>query len=104
MLGELLPDTMRPMRQRYFFEACSKIDLRDSGVVSTLAWRTHTGPAEIGGIADDGDAENIFQPPSFGPWFGIVDFPPGAPGFMHRTDTIDCAVYMEGEIEMELDN
>jgi hypothetical protein len=87
-----------------FDGVCPTIDVRESGIVSTLVWGTDSCPAEIGGAADSGDAENILQPPPSGSWFRIVDFPPGAPGFMHRTDTVDYAICMEGEIEMELDN
>ena len=87
-----------------FDGVCPTIDVRESGIVSTLVWGTDSCPAEIGGGADSGDAENILQPPPSGSWFRIVDFPPGAPGFMHRTDTVDYAICMEGEIEMELDN
>ncbi|EAS31130.3 cupin 2 domain-containing protein [Coccidioides immitis RS] len=34
----------------------------------------------------------------------IVDFPPGRPGMMHRTMTVDFGIVLNGEIELELDD
>ncbi len=80
------------------------IEVRESGLVSTLIWGTDKCPADIASPDDFAARENILQPPPNGSWFRIVDFPPGAPGFMHRTDTVDYAICMQGEIDMELDD
>ena len=34
----------------------------------------------------------------------MVDFGPGTPGLMHRTQSLDYGVVIEGEVEMELDD
>lgn len=34
----------------------------------------------------------------------MVDFGPSTPGLMHRTQSLDYGVVIEGEVEMELDN
>ncbi len=107
-----LPDVRRivtghnsEMRACVIYDGVSpKIEVRESGIVSTLIWGTKSCPAEITGSEDLGNQNNNLQPPPHGSWFRIVDFPPGAPGFMHRTDTIDYAICMEGEIDMEMDD
>jgi quercetin dioxygenase-like cupin family protein len=34
----------------------------------------------------------------------IVEFAPGAPKFMHRTETVDYAILLKGECDLELDD
>ena len=34
----------------------------------------------------------------------ITEFAPGAPKFMHRTETLDYAILLEGECDLELDS
>jgi quercetin dioxygenase-like cupin family protein len=34
----------------------------------------------------------------------ITEFAPGAPKFMHRTETVDYAILLSGECDLELDN
>ena len=34
----------------------------------------------------------------------ITEFAPGAPKFMHRTETVDYAILLEGECDLELDD
>ena len=34
----------------------------------------------------------------------ITEFAPGAPKFMHRTETVDYAVLLSGECDLELDS
>lgn len=81
-----------------------RIDVRDSGLISTLIWTTDETPAEVWSDEDYGARENNIQPPPNGSAFRVVDFPPNCPGFMHRTDTVDIAICMQGEIDMELDD
>lgn len=74
------------------------------GNVSTLAWGTGETPADIWSPEDFGLRDNEIEPPSRGSWFRVIDYPPGMPGRMHRTDTVDYVVCMEGEIDMDLDD
>ncbi len=78
--------------------------VRPHGTVSTLIWGTDATPAEIWTDEDFGARDNVVQPPSKGSWFRTVDFPPGSPGRMHRTDTADYVVCLTGEIDMEMDD
>lgn len=78
--------------------------VRPHGTVSTLIWGTDRTPADIGSSEDFGMRENIVQPPPGGSWFRIVELPPGSPGRMHRTDTLDYAICLHGECDMEMDD
>jgi quercetin dioxygenase-like cupin family protein len=76
------------------------------GVVSTMIWCTDGAPAAIpiGEIPDDMGARILgTAPPRNGTRFAVIDFPPGNVPHMHRTETIDYVIVMEGEIEMDMD-
>lgn len=96
-----------------------------SGLVSTLLWVTDRTPADISGGTDKSAREIGVPPPEGGTIFRVVDFPPeGAarsreailkemgvadPGgarhaTMHRTNSVDYAIVIEGEIDMLLDD
>ncbi|MBT5051180.1 MAG: cupin domain-containing protein [Rhodospirillaceae bacterium] len=74
------------------------------GMISTLIWSTDECPAEIWTDEDYGARKIGTQPPKNGSRFAINDTPPGAPGRMHRTDTLDVIFVVSGEIDMELDD
>ncbi|NKB20604.1 MAG: hypothetical protein GKS01_08905 [Alphaproteobacteria bacterium] len=74
------------------------------GMVATLIWSTDECPAEVWTDEDYGARALGTQPPRNGSRFTINDYPAGMPGRMHRTDTVDIIVVMDGEIDMELDD
>jgi quercetin dioxygenase-like cupin family protein len=77
------------------------------GTVSTLIWSTDSAPAKIpvGTDAEDMGARIIgTAPPPQGTRFAVIDFPPGNKAHMHRTETIDYIIVIEGEIEMDMDD
>jgi quercetin dioxygenase-like cupin family protein len=74
------------------------------GNVSTLIWSSDATPAEIWTAEDYGARSVARQPPARGSRFAIIDMPPGSPGFMHRTDTIDYVICLDGEIDMDMDD
>jgi quercetin dioxygenase-like cupin family protein len=79
----------------------------NSGVVSTLMWITDKNPADIGTgetIEDLGARIVGTPPPAGGTRFCVIDFPPGNHPHMHRTETIDYVIVIEGEIEMDMDS
>jgi len=78
--------------------------LRGRGNMSTLIWGSDRTPAEIWSAEDFGLRANEIEPPPRGSWFRAIDYPPGMPGRMHRTDTVDYVICMAGEIDMELDD
>ena len=78
-----------------------------NGAVSTLIWSTDRTPADIavGTDFEDMGARVIgTQPPSAGSRFAVIEFPPGAPTAMHRTESIDYVICLTGEIDMDMDD
>src|SRR5258707_9113408 len=76
------------------------------GVVSTMLWCTDSTPATIpiGEQPEDMGARIIgTSPPPKGTRFAVIDFPPGSQPHMHRTETLDYVIVIEGEIEMDMD-
>jgi quercetin dioxygenase-like cupin family protein len=77
------------------------------GTVSTMIWCTDRTPADIavGERVEDLGARIIgTAPPASGTRFAVIDFPPGNAPRMHRTETIDYVIVLEGEIEMDMDD
>ena len=74
---------------------------------STLMWITDQNPADIGvgeKIEDMGARIVGTPPPPNGTRFCVIDFPPGNHPHMHRTETIDYVIVIDGEIEMDMDD
>jgi quercetin dioxygenase-like cupin family protein len=79
---------------------------RDGKIVSTLVWCTDATPAPIplGEQIEDMGARNLgTPPPANGTRFCVLEFAPGSEGELHRTETIDYGIVIDGEIEMVLD-
>lgn len=77
------------------------------GLVSTLIWSTDATPGKlpIGENIEDHGARILgTAPPKNGTRFAVIDFPPGNHPHMHRTDTIDYVIVIEGEIDMLMDD
>lgn len=76
------------------------------GTVSTMMWCTDGAPAKVpvGETIEDMGARNLgTAPPANGTRFAVIDFPPGNHPHMHRTETVDYVIVIEGEIEMDMD-
>jgi naringenin degradation protein FdeH len=76
-------------------------------IVSTMIWCTDRMPADIavGETPEDLGAWVIgTPPPPSGTRFAVIDFPPGNAAIMHRTETIDYVIMIEGELEMDMDD
>ena len=75
------------------------------GVLPISLWSTHRTPASNASDEDTAAiADDAIPPLSNGTIFRVVDFPPGGEAFMHRTETVDYAIVMTGEIDMLLDD
>jgi quercetin dioxygenase-like cupin family protein len=77
------------------------------GARSTLVWCSDQMPVDIavGETIEDMGARILgTAPPPNGTRFCVIDFPAGAPGRMHRTETIDYVLVLAGEVEMDMDN
>ena len=73
------------------------------GVAATVAWTSEGFPVDNNGDADEGKRKTGTTHTN-GTVFRIIEFGPGNGGRNHRTDSIDYAVVMTGEIDMELDD
>jgi quercetin dioxygenase-like cupin family protein len=77
------------------------------GLVSTLIWSTDSAPAKIPMGENPEDMGNRVlgsAPPPRGSRFAVIDFAPGKLSAMHRTETVDYVIVLEGEIEMDMDD
>ena len=80
---------------------------RTAGVASTLIWCTDSMPCDMpAGVdfEDMGARQLGTYPPVNGTRFIVMQVDPGAPGAMHRTETLDYIVVIEGEIDMDMDD
>ena len=77
------------------------------GATATLMWCTDATPADIaiGRSFEDMGARILgTPPPPNGTRFTINDFPPGCKALMHRTETLDYAIVLQGRIDMDMDD
>ncbi len=80
---------------------------RTAGTASSLVWCTEGTPSDISigeDIEDMGARQLGTYPPAGGARFIVMEFEPGLPGTMHRTETIDYITCIEGEIDMDMDD
>jgi mannose-6-phosphate isomerase-like protein (cupin superfamily) len=84
-------------------EVCRNIISRRPQHQSCVVWSTGEFPADVSGDRDDGAREVGTTDPN-GTVFRIVEYAPGVAPRNHRTESIDYAVVLSGEIDMELDD
>lgn len=72
------------------------------GASACVVWTTETIPADNSGDADAG-LKKVGTTLPGGTVFRVVEFSPGVSPRVHRTDSIDYAVVISGEIDMELE-
>ncbi|MBV8086921.1 MAG: cupin domain-containing protein [Chloroflexi bacterium] len=73
------------------------------GTGARVIWTTTGFPVSNEDAADTKDGASATTLAN-GTVFRIVEFGPGNSARMHRTDSIDYAIVMSGEIDMELDD
>jgi quercetin dioxygenase-like cupin family protein len=84
-------------------EICKNVISSRKGAQSAVVWSTGEFPADNAGAAD-GSLRQVATTDSKGTVFRIVRYEPGVAPRVHRTDSIDYAVVISGEIDMELDD
>jgi quercetin dioxygenase-like cupin family protein len=72
------------------------------GVAASVAWTSEGFPVDNNGDTDEAKRQTGTTHRN-GTVFRIIEFAPGNGGRNHRTDSIDYAVIMSGEIDMDLD-
>jgi quercetin dioxygenase-like cupin family protein len=83
-------------------EIAKNVSSRRPGASSTVIWSTDTFPV-INEGEDDGSEKVSGTTLANGTVFRVVRYEPGVTPRRHRTDSVDYAVVMSGEIDMELD-
>ncbi|MGH2586942.1 MAG: cupin domain-containing protein [Dehalococcoidia bacterium] len=73
------------------------------GIAARVLWTTEAFPVDNTGDSDAATRETGTTLAN-GTVFRIVQFGPGSAPRVHRTDSIDYAVVLSGEIDMELDD
>ena len=73
-----------------------------SGLSASVIWTTDTMPADNDG-STDGATRKVGTTLAGGTVFRVIEFMPGNAERIHRTDSIDYAVVMSGEIDMQLE-
>jgi quercetin dioxygenase-like cupin family protein len=81
-----------------------KINVMRSGNSAATLWITDDMPAEVDGDADPAERDIDIEPPARGTVFRILELVPGKAPYMHRTDTVDYVVVLNGECVMLLDD
>jgi len=69
-----------------------------------LIWTTNDSPVHFSEDGEDKGAREIDTTIKNGSVFRVIEFEPGVAPRNHRTDSIDYAVVMSGEIDMEMDD
>jgi quercetin dioxygenase-like cupin family protein len=83
-------------------ELCKNLISRRPRHQSCVIWSTGSFPADLSDDRDGGAREVGSTDPN-GTVFRLVEYQPGVAPRNHRTDSIDYAVVLSGEIDMELD-
>jgi quercetin dioxygenase-like cupin family protein len=76
----------------------------DAHTKATILWVTDASPTAFAGEEDGATIASGFSPPPGGSRFGILDIAPGNRHFMHRTDTVDYVICLEGTVQLVLDD
>lgn len=84
-------------------EVATNIVVRRPGYQSSVIWATDSFPAD-NTLTGDGAALDVAKNPSNGTVFRVIRYEPGVAPRMHRTDSLDYAVIVSGEIDMQLDD
>jgi mannose-6-phosphate isomerase-like protein (cupin superfamily) len=77
---------------------------RRAGHQSQLIWTTDATPSDLSHHEDMGARDAGRPPPPGGTIFRVLELQPGVAAEMHRTDTVDYVIMLEGEIDMEMDD
>jgi quercetin dioxygenase-like cupin family protein len=84
-------------------EVASNVQTSRPGVSSVVIWTTEAFPADNDGN-EDTSRTKVATTRENGTIFRVIEFAPGAAPRNHRTDSIDYAVVLSGEIDMPLDD
>ncbi len=81
----------------------AKPGIMDKNVSNAFIWQSTSMPAETAGPDPSGGKIELTPGPS-GTTFRVLELPPGCPAHMHKTETLDYVIMLEGECDMVLDD
>ena len=81
----------------------TNVKVMPSGHSGCVMWVTDDTPAAVEGDEDPALRDMGIAPPPRGSVLRILDLVPGKGAFMHRTDTIDYCLVLQGRCVMKLD-
>jgi quercetin dioxygenase-like cupin family protein len=84
-------------------EVSNNITSNRPGASACVVWTTESFPVNNTGDADEG-LRNVGTTLKNGTVFRVIEFAPGVASRNHRTDSIDYAVVVSGEIDMEIED
>lgn len=84
-------------------EIARNIVTKRPGYSSSVIWASEIFPADNSDTTDGATRDVATSTPN-GTVFRVVEYEPGVAPRMHRTDSLDFAVVVSGEIDMELDD
>lgn len=84
-------------------EISDNVVSRRPGQSSTVLWATDGHPPELGALNDIAKSVQQTTVPN-GTVFRISRLEPGVAPRMHRTESLDYAIVLAGEVDMELDD
>lgn len=80
----------------------SKPGIMDKNVSNAFVWSTQTMPADANFDPRTGKVD--LTPGPNGTIMRVLELPPGCPAHMHKTQTVDYVIMLEGECDMVLDD
>jgi quercetin dioxygenase-like cupin family protein len=83
-------------------ETTTNVQSARPGASASVIWTTEGFPVDNSGH-EDTSSRTVGTTLAGGTVFRVVEFSPGVQGRNHRTDSIDYAVIISGEIDMEID-
>lgn len=83
-------------------EVATNIVRKRPGYESCVIWATESFPADLNDPTD-GAARQVPTSVPNGTVFRVVRYEPGVTPRVHRTDSLDYAIILQGEIHMELE-
>jgi quercetin dioxygenase-like cupin family protein len=83
-------------------ETCKNVISRRPNHASCVVWSTGEFPTDNDTDADGGAREVATVDPN-GTVFRLVEYSPGVAPRNHRTESVDYAIVLSGEIDMEMD-
>ena len=82
----------------------SNVKVMPSGHSGCVMWATEDSPAAVSGDDDPAMKEMGLAPQPRGTILRILELAPKKDAFMHRTDTLDYCIVLEGNCVMHLDD